>query len=96
MIGSRYLEWLAPEETAMRRVLPLTLLLRPWPMTALLVLAINDHALKGAGVLPSWVVGKLSDFAGLVFFPLLLVTLWNLACEGVNALLGRTQLLASP
>lgn len=96
MPRSRFLEWLAPEETALRRVLPLTLLLRPVPLAALIVLAINDHVLKGGGLLPGWLVGKVSDFAGLLFFPLLLVTLWNLACEGVNTLVGRTHLLASP
>lgn len=96
MNGWRFFEWLAPEETALRRVLPLTMLLRPLPLAALLVLAMNDHVLKGGGLLPSWLVGKLSDFAGLLFFPLLLVTLWNLVCEGVNTLIGRTRLLASP
>lgn len=42
------------------------------PLAALAVLAINDHLLKGAGVLPGWLTGKLSDLAGLIFFPLLL------------------------
>jgi hypothetical protein len=47
-------------------------LLHPLPLAAVAVLALNDHALKGAGVLPGWVTGKLSDVAGLFFFPLLL------------------------
>lgn len=34
--------------------------------SALGVLVVNDHWLKGAGVLPGWLTGKLSDFAGLV------------------------------
>lgn len=38
---------------------------------ALLVLVVNDHVLKGAGVLPGWLTGKLSDFAGLVVAPVL-------------------------
>lgn len=38
--------------------------------TALGVLVVNDHVLKGAGVLPGWLTGKLSDFAGLVVAPL--------------------------
>ena len=41
----------------------------PRTVGAILVLLINDHLLKGAA--PGWVTGKLSDFAGLVFFPLL-------------------------
>ena len=36
------------------------------------LLALNDHALKGADIVPAWLTGKLSDFAGLLFFPLLL------------------------
>mgnify|MGYP001550380682 CR=1 FL=1 len=42
---------------------------------ALLVLVANDHWLKGAGLLPGWLTGKLSDFAGLVVAPILLATL---------------------
>jgi hypothetical protein len=89
-------EVVAPEERAQEGALPLTLLVRPWPMLALLVLAVNDHLLKGAGLLPGWVTGKLSDFAGLLVFPLLLVTLYNLFVEGVSGLLRRRFLGASP
>ncbi len=42
---------------------------------ALAVLIANDHLLKGAGVLPAWLTGKLSDFAGLVVAPPLLALL---------------------
>ncbi len=42
---------------------------------ALLVLSVNDHLFKGAGVLPQPVVGKLSDFAGLLVAPALLAAL---------------------
>ena len=45
----------------------------PRTVGAILMLLINDHLLKGAA--PVWVTGKLSDFAGLVFFPLLVVFL---------------------
>ena len=41
---------------------------------SLAVLLVNDHALKGAGLLPSWVTGKLSDLAGYFLFPMLLAT----------------------
>jgi hypothetical protein len=34
------------------------------------LLALNDHLLKG--IFPGFITGKLSDFAGLVFFPLVL------------------------
>jgi hypothetical protein len=38
---------------------------------ALVVLAVNDHVLKGAGILPGWLTGKLSDFAFLIVAPVL-------------------------
>lgn len=50
-------------------------LLRPIPLVALIVLALNDHVLKTAW--PGVVTGKLSDIAGLAFFPLLLQALWE-------------------
>ena len=93
---ARPFELLAPEETAREAALPLTLLVRPLPVLAVVLLALNDHWWKGSGLLPGWLTGKLSDFAGLFFFPLLLVTLWNLACDGINGVLRRQALLASP
>ena len=57
-------------------------LLRPFVGSALAVLLVNDHLLKRRW--PGLITGKLSDVAGLVFFPVLLVTLW----EGLRAL-GR-------
>lgn len=45
-------------------------LLHPLAWGSLVVLLVNDHVLKRA--YPSWLTGKLSDVAGLVFFPLLL------------------------
>ena len=44
----------------------------------LLLLVVNDHVLKGAGVLPEWLTGKLSDFAGLVVAPVCFVSLLGL------------------
>jgi len=42
---------------------------------ALAVLVVNDHVLKGAGLLPGWLTGKLSDFAGLVVAPVVVSTI---------------------
>jgi len=86
---ARAFRFLAPDETARARALPITLLVRPLPVVALVVLVVNDHALKGSGLLPSVVTGKLSDFAGLFFFPLLLVTLSNLASSTTARLASR-------
>jgi hypothetical protein len=45
-------------------------LLGPIALAAIAVLVVNDHVLKAA--MPGVVTGKLSDVAGMVFFPLLL------------------------
>lgn len=63
------------EESVARPALPLGELVQPWPVVAMAVLALNDHVLKGAGLLPAWLTGKLSDFAGIFFFPLLCTAL---------------------
>jgi hypothetical protein len=42
----------------------------PLPLATVLLLAVNDHLLKARW--PGLLTGKLSDFAGLFFFPLLL------------------------
>lgn len=52
--------------------------LHPLWWTSLIVLVVNDHFLKGADLLPGWVTGKLSDFAGLVVAPVCLVALLRL------------------
>lgn len=52
-------------------------MLHPAALAALAVLVVNDHVLKAR--FPGFVTGKLSDFAGLVFFPLLLVALTEVA-----------------
>ncbi|GAA3798499.1 hypothetical protein [Cellulomonas soli] len=48
------------------------LLLHHVALVSLAVLLLNDHVLKAAA--PGWVTGKLSDVAGLAFFPFLLLT----------------------
>jgi hypothetical protein len=49
----------------------------PYSVAAAVTLAVNDHILKGLA--PGWLTGKLSDFAGLFFFPYLLtlVSPWS-------------------
>lgn len=50
-------------------------LLHPIVAAAVAVLLVNDHVLKAA--FPGLVTGKLSDLAGLLFFPLLIVAAWE-------------------
>lgn len=73
------------DESVARPALPLGELVQPLPLLALAVLAVNDHVLKGANVLPDWLTGKLSDFAGLFFFPLLCTALVDTASALVRA-----------
>ena len=49
----------------------------PVALAALVLLVVNDHILKAAS--PGWLTGKLSDVAGLVFFPLLVAAAVELA-----------------
>lgn len=51
-------------------------LLHPVPLCALATLIVNDQILKQR--YPGWVTGKLSDVAGMVFFPLFLLALIEL------------------
>lgn len=39
------------------------------------MLTVNDHWLKGSGLVPGWLTGKLSDITGLFFFPLLVTAI---------------------
>lgn len=54
---------------------PARALLSPTWLGALAVLGVNDHLLKGAGILPGGLTGKLSDFAGMIVAPALLAAL---------------------
>jgi hypothetical protein len=60
-------------------------LLHPLALVAIGLLVVNDHLLKS--VAPGPLTGKLSDFAGLVFFPLFVVGAW----EVVLNVLGRWE-----
>src|SRR5690349_14594078 len=52
-----------------------TALTQPLWWISLGVLLVNDHCLKGAGVLAPLLTGKLSDFSGLLMAPVLLAAL---------------------
>jgi hypothetical protein len=58
-------------------------LLHPVVLAAIAILAMNDHVWKRAA--PGLVTGKLSDVAGLLFFPAMLAAVWGLAREGQAA-----------
>jgi hypothetical protein len=64
-------------------------LAHPIAIFAMALLVVNDHVLKAA--YPGLVTGKLSDFAGLMFFPLLLAA----ASEQVGIRRGMTAVVAA-
>jgi hypothetical protein len=66
-----------------RRRTPGDLLVRPIAVVALMTLIVNDHIIKQRW--PGLLSGKLSDIAGLVFLPLLIVSV----CEVTRAAVGR-------
>jgi len=65
-----------PRSVITDRSIPGSGLLHPLPLLAIAVLCLNDHVLK-ARFGTVW-TGKLSDFAGLAYFPLFLQALWEL------------------
>ncbi|WP_394827797.1 hypothetical protein [Pendulispora albinea] len=71
-----------------------TLLAHPWIVGSIALLWINDHVLKVHW--PSALTGKLSDAAGLVFFPVVLLALLSLAARAARrppAAIGFRSLL---
>lgn len=63
---------------ATRPALPIGELLHPVVLAAIAVLLVNDWVLKPSTA-PVWLTGKLSDVAGLVFAPLVLTAVIDLA-----------------
>jgi hypothetical protein len=72
--------------TPRRRTEPGDALLHPAILLALLVLVLNDHVLKST--LPGPLTGKLSDVAGVAFFPALLLAGWELALAALGRFRG--------
>ena len=52
---------------------------------ALATLLLNDHVLKGSGLLPAVLTGKLSDFAGLIVAPVLACAAFGVRSHAVRA-----------
>lgn len=69
--------------------LPADGMLHPVVLASIAVLAVNDHVLKQA--FPGLVTGKLSDLAGLAFFPILLVAIGELVWAVTDRWRGPTE-----
>ena len=68
---------MAGDDGPSRAGLPVNELLAPLPVVAMIVLVVNDWLLKPSSA-PRWLVGKLSDFAGLFAFPLVATAAFDL------------------
>jgi hypothetical protein len=87
-LAARARRLLAGDDGAARAGLPANELLAPLPLAAMIVLVVNDWLLKPSDA-PRWLVGKLSDVAGLFAFPLVAtaaldLVLYALARFGAN------------
>lgn len=68
---------------------------RPLVLSAIILVALNDHLLKQSS-LSGWWTGKISDFAGLFFFPFLLYDLCSLrAYRGTRIFLAMIAVTAT-
>jgi hypothetical protein len=72
----------AVDASERRRAVPADALLHPVALVAIGVLLFNDHILKE--IAPGLIAGKLSDVAGLAFFPLVLLGAWEVARSAVG------------
>lgn len=70
----------------------LRILRHPIIITSVICLLINDHLLKP--IAPSYLTGKISDFAGLFFFPFLLMTLLSLLLDRLKVTPHRTAVVS--
>ncbi len=70
----------------------LSCLRNPVTLFSITLLLVNDHVFKI--VAPSWLTGKLSDFAGLFFFPFVLAALLGLALDRLHLPARCTGVLA--
>lgn len=67
-------------------------LVHPLPLAAVVLLIVNDHLLKGGGVILGWITGKISDVAGLFFFPVLLTVIVEAAWRQPSAVGSRRRI----
>src|SRR5687767_6208628 len=54
----------------------------PLSLVSIVLLLFNDHVFKI--ISPSWITGKLSDFAGLFFFPFIIAVFLSLLLSKAN------------
>ena len=70
--------------------LPVSEFTHPVSLSAMALMAVNDHFLKGMQSIPGWFTGKLSDICGMIFFPLFLTALFDTLLYALHLLTGET------
>lgn len=83
----------APAATTPSWSFALRWLAHPISLVSLVVLVVNDHVLKAA--LGTWWTGKLSDAAGMVFFPALLAVVIGAALARLSPRALMTTAIAT-
>jgi hypothetical protein len=68
------------------------LLLHPVVLASIACFVVNDHVFKAAH--PGWLTGKLSDVAGLIFFPVLIAAVAELVTPTARRHAGAILFLA--
>jgi len=77
-------------DASTRPPLPIGEALHPVALAAVVVLVVNDWVLKPSAA-PGWLTGKLSDVAGLVFAPLVVTAVIDLALFAAARLGARVD-----
>ncbi len=67
-------------------------LLQPVVLASIACFVVNDHVLKAAH--PGWLTGKLSDVAGLIFFPVLIAAIAELVSRTARRQAATILILA--
>jgi hypothetical protein len=64
-------------------------ILHPFVLVAIAAFIVNDHVAKA--LWPGLLTGKISDVAGLIFFPVLVMSLWEVGLEALGRFRGPDQ-----
>ncbi len=70
-------------------------LAHPVPLVAAVILVLNDHWWKASGSFPTWLTGKLSDFAGLFLAPIVVVAVLRAVAPRVHRVEAAASLLTA-
>ena len=81
-----------PQETAQKTLSFPEIRSIPY-ISSLIIIILNDHYLKTAGIAPAWLTGKISDFAGLFLFPIFVLMIIRLVFYYVGKSINESKAL---